>query len=155
MTAYNKFIQEKGLKMVIKEGTFEANKVYQKRLTWVLCSFGSKLHPKPQCWTAGESCGRSALTRLLFCFVLSGPSVSLCLSLPSLHFSIFCLLPSVQVWFCGFLLDGFWACVSRDEAAVDAAGSQSPLQSSLLSLGSQDGDDGLVEHRLQALLGQR
>lgn len=43
---------------------------------------------------------------------------------------------------------------SCDQAAVDAARPQSPLQSALLLLGSQDCDDGLVEHRLQALLGQ-
>lgn len=42
---------------------------------------------------------------------------------------------------------------SCDQAAVDAARPQSPLQSALL-LGSQDCNDGLVEHRLQALLGQ-
>lgn len=44
---------------------------------------------------------------------------------------------------------------SRDQAAVDAARPQSPLQSSFLPLGSQDGDDGLVKHGFQALLGQR
>lgn len=43
---------------------------------------------------------------------------------------------------------------SCDQAAVDAARPQPPLQSALLLLGSQDCDDGLVEHRLQALLGQ-
>lgn len=43
---------------------------------------------------------------------------------------------------------------SCDQAAVDAARPQSPLQSALLLLGSQDCNDGLVEHRLQALLGQ-
>lgn len=43
---------------------------------------------------------------------------------------------------------------SCDQAAVDAARPQSPLQSALLLLGRQDRDDGLVEHRLQALLGQ-
>lgn len=31
--------------MVIKEGTFEAKSLWMKRLTWVLCSFGNKLHP--------------------------------------------------------------------------------------------------------------
>lgn len=52
------------------------------------------------------------------------------------------------------LLNDLQVYVSRDQAAVDAAGSKSSLQSSLLLLGSQDCDDGLVEHRLQALLGQ-
>lgn len=144
--------------MVIKEGTFEANKVYQKRLTWVLCSFGSKLHPKPQCWTAGETGGRSRAPQLksssCFCpFRSFGLPLPLFAVYAFFPLSVFCL--QVQVWFVDFCLDGFWACASRDEAAVDAAGSQSPLQGSLLPLGSQDGDDGLVEHRLQALLGQR
>lgn len=52
----------------------------------------------------------------------------------------------------GWLLNDLY--VSRDQTAVDAAGSQSSLQSSLLFLGSQDCNDSLVEHRLQALLGQ-
>lgn len=47
---------------------------------------------------------------------------------------------------------GLWA--SSDQAAVDAARAQSPLQRPLLPLGGEDGDDGLVEHRLQALLRQ-
>lgn len=48
---------------------------------------------------------------------------------------------------------GLWA--SSDLAAVDAAWAhQSPLQRPLLPLGGEDGDDGLVEHRLQALLRQ-
>lgn len=44
---------------------------------------------------------------------------------------------------------------SRDQAAVDAARAEPPLQRPLLLLGGQDGDDSLVEHGLQALLGQR
>lgn len=53
------------------------------------------------------------------------------------------------------LLDNLQAVVSRDQAAVDAARSQSSLQSSLLLLlGSQDCNDGLIKHRLQALLSQ-
>lgn len=43
---------------------------------------------------------------------------------------------------------------SCDQAAVDAARPQSPLQGAFLLLGGQDRNDGLVEHRLQALLGQ-
>lgn len=56
----------------------------------------------------------------------------------------------------GWLLNdlGGGVYVSRNQTAVDAARSQSSLQSSLLFLGSQDCNDGLVEHRLQALLGQ-
>lgn len=54
----------------------------------------------------------------------------------------------------GWLLNDLWVDVSRDQTAVDAARSQSSLQSSLLSLGSQNGNDGLIEHCLQALLGQ-
>lgn len=54
----------------------------------------------------------------------------------------------------GWLLNDLQAYISRDQTAVDAAGSQSSLQSSLLFLGSQDCDDGLIEHRLQAFLGQ-
>ena len=52
----------------------------------------------------------------------------------------------------GLRLAGLWA--SGDEAAVDAAWGQPPLQQTLLPLGGEDGDDGLVEHRLQALLCQ-
>lgn len=57
-------------------------------------------------------------------------------------------LPSVQVWLmvvCGTISRVY---ASRDQTAVDAARSQSSLQSPLLSLGSQDGDDGLVKHCL-------
>lgn len=54
----------------------------------------------------------------------------------------------------GWLLNDLGVQVSRDQTAVDAAWPQSSLQSSLLFLGSQDRDDGLVEHRLQPLLGQ-
>lgn len=69
------------------------------------------------------------------------------------HFSLvsFAFSPGLVY---GCLLIDLWVCVSRDQTAVDAAGSQSSLQGSLLFLGSQDCDDGLVEHRLQALLGQ-
>lgn len=54
----------------------------------------------------------------------------------------------------GWLLNDLQVYISRDQTAVDAAGSQSSLQSAFLFLRSQDCDDGLVEHRLQALLGQ-
>lgn len=43
---------------------------------------------------------------------------------------------------------------SCDQAAVDAARPQPPLQGAFLLLGGQDCNDGLVEDRLQALLGQ-
>lgn len=69
------------------------------------------------------------------------------------HFSLVSFALSLGLVY-GRSLSDLWVYVSRDQTAVDAAGSQSPLQGSLLFLGSQDRDDGLVEHRLQALLGQ-
>lgn len=63
-----------------------------------------------------------------------------------------------QVWSLLVWMDGWPAdphAASCDQAAVDAARPQSSLQGSFLFLGSQDCNDGLVEHRLQALLGQR
>lgn len=97
------------------------------------------------CWTARES---YCLSRAL---QLKSSSFSV---LSFVHFSFFCLLPYSPGLVYGWLLNDLRVYVSRDQAAVDAAGSQSSLQSSLLFLGSQDCNDGLVEHRLQALLGQ-
>lgn len=91
-----------------------------------------------------ESYGRSRASKsLLFCPFQSSHSV-VCRLQSRFGLRLFCFFSgrSLLVW------------VSRDQTAVDAARSQSSLQSSLLPLGSQDGDDGLVEHRLQALLGQ-
>ena len=74
-------------------------KVFKKRLTWVLCSFGSKLHPQPQWWTAGEKVMAfpehcSLKVALVVSFfqstLLSHPAVCAFYSL--------CLLPSIQVW---------------------------------------------------------
>lgn len=119
-----------------------------KRLTWVLCSFGSKLHPcvgqQQRVMAFQEPCS------LKVALVLSFSVLSV------VHF-FFCLSSSaysprlVYGWLLNDLGGGY---VSRNQTAVDAARSQSSLQSSLLFLGSQDCNDGLVEHRLQALLGQ-
>lgn len=100
------------------------------------------------CWTAGESYGLSRALQLKSssCFVLFSPlfcAFFFCLS--------FAFSPGLVY---GWLLNDLRVYVSRYQTAVDAAGSQSSLQSSLLFLGSQDCNDGLVEHRLQALLGQ-
>lgn len=119
----------------------------KKRLTWVLCSFGSKLHlqlvldSRRKLWPfkSPQLNSSSYLSFSVLSFV---------------HFSFDCLLPPVQVWFYGWLLNDLQAYVSRDQTTVNAARSQSPLQSSLLFLGSEDCNDGLVKHRLQALLGQ-
>ena len=62
------------------------------------------------------------------------------------------LVPLVGYGPVGLRLANLW--VSGDEAAVDAARGQPPLQHTLLPLGGEDGDDGLIEHRLQALLRQ-
>lgn len=83
--------------------------------------------------------------------VLSFFSPLFCLALLSVQFLLLFSSPGLVN---GWLLNDLWVYVSRNQTAVDAAGSQSSLQSSLLFLGSQDCDDGLVEHRLQALLGQ-
>lgn len=142
--------------MVIKEGTFEAKKVFEKkRLTWVCAPLvvNCIINPRTGQQARVMTFSRALQLKSSSCFVLFSPHF--CLALLSVHFSFVCLMPSVQVWFmvgcC--MISGFY--VSRDQAAVNAAGSQSPLQSPLLSLRSQNGDDGLVKHCLQALLGQR
>lgn len=82
--------------MVIKEGTFEAKKVFlKKRLTWVLCSFGSKLHPRlvldsrRELWPFQEPC--SLNLALVFC---SFQSSLLCIYL----LSVFCLQSRFGLW---------------------------------------------------------
>lgn len=96
-------------------------------------------------WTAAESYGLSESLQL----PLSSRLALLCRLCICLSFAF----SPGRVY--GLLLNDLWVYISCDQTAIDAAGSQSSLQSSLLSLGSQDGDDGLVKHCLQALLGQR
>lgn len=130
--------------MVTKEGTFEAKSLWMKRLTWVLCSFGNKLHP---------SVGRRA--RVMAFQEPRSLKVALVSWFSFLSFFLCTLLPANSPGLVyGRLLSDLPFRVSRDQTAVDAARSQSPLQSALLFFGGQDCDDGLVEHRLQALLRQ-
>lgn len=121
--------------MVIKEGTLEAKKSVGRsnRRGFSFAPLVAELHPRlvmDSLWNA----------------IQKSFSGLLCA-----HFSQF------QVWSPLVWMDG-WAAephaVSCDQAAVDAARPQSSLQSSFLLLGSQDCNDGLVKHRLQALLGQ-
>lgn len=124
-------IQGKVLKMVRNEGSFFRLKVCLKKQLF-LCSFGSS--------TASSTGGGRPLKS--YTGILLRPP--LC----TFQFQVW----SPLVWMDGRPADPH--AVSCDQAAVDAARPQSSLQSSFLFLGGQDCNDGLVEHRLQALLGQ-
>lgn len=142
MRAYNNFVQETWLKMVIKEGTLEAKKVFWRRDWLGFCAplvvnwSSTRVGQQERVMAFQEPCS----LKVALVFVLFSPP-----------FLSFAYSPGLVY---GWLLNDLQVYISRDQTAVDAAGSQSSLQSAFLFLRSQDCDDGLVEHRLQALLGQ-
>lgn len=140
--------------MVIKQGTFEAKKSIRRRDGLGFCA-PLVVNCILKCWTAGETYGlpRALQLKISSGFVLLSLLFCLCSAVCAFFFCLSLAVSPGLVY--GLLLNDLWVYVSRDQAAVDAAGSQSSLQSSLLSLGGQDGNDGLVKHCLQALLGQR
>lgn len=139
--------------MVIKEGTSEA-KSLRRRDRLGFCAPLVVNCILNLCGTAGESYGlsRALQHKSSSCFVLFSPLVSHSAVCAFFFCLSFACSPGLVY---GLLLTDLQEVnLSRDQAAVDAAGSQSSLQRSFLFLGSQDCDDGLVEHRLQALLCQ-